>query len=68
MQLKDIAGFLFNIGAYVAMNVVGYTAGVDGRIIILHLAGPVEHHFTNERADQAYVWYLQLTGQARIAQ
>jgi len=66
LPMKDLAGFVFNVGALIAINVVGYEQGISGRIVILYLAGPVEHYFTDERADQAYLWYLQLTGQVRI--
>jgi hypothetical protein len=72
LPMKDLAGFVFNVGALVAIDTSMYkpppTPEGHNRIIILHLVGPVEHIFENEAADAAYIWYLQLTGQARIEQ
>lgn len=72
LPMKDIAGFLFNVGALVALDVSGYHTEPDcpdphRNQVTLHLIGPIAHVFTGVAADQAYLWYLQLTGQARIA-
>jgi hypothetical protein len=70
--MKDLVGFVFNVGALVAIDTSAYkpppTLEGHHRIIVLHLVGPVEHVFEDEAADAAYVWYLHLTGQARIGQ
>jgi hypothetical protein len=70
LPMKDLAGFVFNVGALIAIDTSDYKPDEPTRVrvIILHLVGPVSHTFTGADADAAYVWYLQLTGQARIAQ
>jgi hypothetical protein len=68
LPMKDLAGFVFNVGALIAIDTTSYEAGNEKRLVGLFLVGPVEHVFFGEAADAAYVWYLQLTGQARIAQ
>ena len=68
LPMKDLAGFVFNVGALVAIDCQKYTTREDPtRSITLHLVGPIAHVFEGERADAAWLWYLQLTGQARIA-
>ena len=66
VPMAIVAGFIFNVNALIAIDVSIYKAGDEGRMIFLYLLSEVTHEFTNERADEFYLWYLQFTGQARI--
>jgi hypothetical protein len=61
-----VAGLTFRADCLVAINISSYEQGKEDRIVSIVLAGPWEEFFTDERADEAYIWYLQFTGQARI--
>lgn len=73
--MVNVAGFCFNVGALIAIDLTEYVSKDDRNIagqerttpiIILHLAGPTTHSFFGERADQAHEWYLEITGQKKI--
>lgn len=66
IPFQTIAGFVLNMQCLIAIDLSCYVPGVEGREVVLHLAGPHEHTLENERADQAYVWFMQISGQARV--
>ena len=75
-----LEGFVLNPVAFIALDLTGYLDGneppnpktdeegrlAEGREIVLHLAGEVDHTFENERADRVWNWFLISTGQAKI--
>lgn len=66
MAIANIADYAFNIGALVSIDMTSYKEGAEGRIVVIRLVGDVSHTFQGDRADAAFYWYLQLTGQARV--
>jgi hypothetical protein len=62
----NIADFVFNIGTLLAMDLSGYQQGAEGREVVFVFVGPYEHIFQQERADAAYLWYLEISDQNRI--
>jgi len=62
----NIADFVFNIATLLAMDFSKYEQGKEGRTAKLVLVGPYEHSFTDKDADQVFLWYLEISGQARI--
>jgi hypothetical protein len=66
VQFIRVADFLFRLDTMIALDLSYYKEGAEGRNISLVLVGPYEYVFENERADAAWFWYLQMTGQNRI--
>ena len=66
LPMMSLEGFTFNVSSLIAIDATGYTHGIEGRKVVLHLVGPHAHVFSDTRADAAYLWYLNLIGQARI--
>ena len=66
IPFANVAGFIVNMNSLVALDVSHYEQGKEGRTVVIHLVGTHEHYFEGERADAAYLWYLSITGQARI--
>jgi hypothetical protein len=66
VPFANVAGFAFNLQSLIAMDMSAYAEGAEGRFIVMRLLGDVSHTFQGPRADQAFHWYLTLTGQARV--
>jgi hypothetical protein len=58
-----VADFSFNALLIAAIDRSQYDAKDPERIIVLYLAGNIEHEFEGDRADEFNKWYLSLYGQ-----
>ena len=69
LPMTTIAGFCFNLGCLIAIDMTHYTGDAQDfhahqkRSITLTLVGPTLHTFKGAQADEIYDWYLGLTGQ-----
>lgn len=66
IPMVNVAGLIFNVQAIVAFDVSAYAPGDPAREVIITLVGPAEFEFLETRADEAYMWILQFTGNARV--
>lgn len=66
IPMLHVAGLTFRADCLVAVDISNYEQGIPERSILFVLAGPYETEFIDERADEAYLWYLNFTGQNRI--
>lgn len=62
----NLAGFVFNIASLVVIDLVEYEQGKPGRRASLTVLGPVTKEFVDSKADEVYLWYLEISGQTRI--
>lgn len=66
IAMQSCAGFNFNFASLIAIDFSGYVPGAPGRAAVLYLLGPTTHRFEEKRADEFYMWFLNMTGQTVI--
>jgi hypothetical protein len=65
-QMANVAGYVFNLGSVIAIDLTHYEATNQQRRITLVLVGPALHVFKGEAADLMNDWYLTISGQRQV--
>jgi hypothetical protein len=65
LPVVEVAGITFNMMTLISIDRAEYLANPTkpDRVIVLQLAGEVEHEFVGERADIFNKWYCVQFGQ-----